>query len=164
MKNAVKIYNIFFIILFNWIKIKGLINLINAQIFAGYTTNVYGRRSFDCYSCTNNVDTAHTRSKYQQASPDCGFSNDFKPSGSNVQRVPCYTYCMKKETGIVGSKIDVERRCEPTCQEYNGNAKIKYLIDKVSCCYGNLCNREIRLDSAKFFIVFLIFLALNLQK
>ena len=137
---------------------KGFLNYNNAQIFAGYTTNVYGRRSFDCYSCTNNVDTALSRSKYQQATPDCGFANEFKSSGSNVQRVPCYTYCMKKETGIVGSKIDVERRCEPTCQEYNGNAKIKYLIDKVSCCYGNLCNVQSRLQAKKIFVsIFMVY-------
>ena len=71
-----------------------MINLSEEQIFAGYTTNVYGRRAFSCYSCTNNIDTAHSRSKYQSATPDCGFSDSFNPSNSLVQRVPCYTYCM----------------------------------------------------------------------
>lgn len=134
-----------------------MVNLSKEQIFAGYTTNVYGRRAFSCYSCSNNIDTAYSRSKYQSATADCGFSDSFNPSNPLVQRVPCYTYCMKKETGIVGSKIDVERRCEPTCQEYNGNTKIKYLVDKVSCCFGNLCNHDVILHSNLRLIFFLIF-------
>lgn len=55
---------------------------------------MYGRQSFQCYSCTNNGDAANSRGKYNTAAEDCGFANDFKPNSQYVQRVPCYTYCL----------------------------------------------------------------------
>jgi hypothetical protein len=69
----------------------------------------------------------------------------------------------KRETGIVGSKIDVERRCEPNCQEYNGNTRMRYLIDKVSCCVGNLCNESTRPKSFNTIYLFFFILFLNLS-
>ena len=51
-------------------------------------------------------------------------------------------FLKKKEVGISGSKVDVERSCTPSCQEYNGNTRVNYLIDRVSCCRGNYCNSQ----------------------
>ncbi|RNA23803.1 hypothetical protein BpHYR1_036185 [Brachionus plicatilis] len=113
---------------------------IKCQYFKDFTTNVYGRQPFECYKCTNNHRLANTRGKYDLANDDCGFGNRFNPRSSHVKKELCYTYCLKKEVGIVGGRIDVERRCEPTCQEFNGNTKINYLVDRVSCCIGNTCN------------------------
>lgn len=96
-----------------------------------------------CYSCTNNHDAANSRNRfYPEANQQCGFAGEFE--GRYQQKTQCFTYCMKRETGVVGSRVDVERRCEPTCQEYNGNPHMSYLIDKVSCCIGNLCNHQYR--------------------
>lgn len=68
----------------------------------------------------------------------------------------------KKEVGIVGSRVDVERRCEPTCQEYNGNTQANYLIDRVSCCVGNYCNQDVRIRSNVFLSTLLVIFPLGL--
>ena len=70
--------------------------LSHAQAYGDYTTNVYGRTPFLCYTCTNNYDAANSRSKFYpfQASEDCGFNYAFNPNGQYVQKTPCYTYCM----------------------------------------------------------------------
>jgi len=114
-----------------------LINQLQAQYYNSFTTNVYGRRSFKCYSCTNNFNTP---GKYGQATEGCGFGNDFNHADSNVKVVECHTFCQKREIGISGSRVETERSCNPTCQEYNGNTRVNYLIDRVSCCTGNYCN------------------------
>lgn len=61
----------------------------------------------------------------------------------------------------MGSRVDVERRCEPSCQEFDGNKKTKYIIDRVSCCTGNLCNAEQSLNSQPKHIIF-TFLVFNI--
>jgi hypothetical protein len=63
---------------------------------------------------------------------------------------------LKRETGIVGAKINVERRCEPTCQEYNGNTRLNFLIDKISCCVGNYCNKQTINKSNILHIIYLL--------
>lgn len=68
--------------------------LSQAQFYKDYTTNIYGRQPFQCFTCTNNNDAVNSRGKYQTSSPDCGFSNDFKRDSPNVQKTLCYTYCM----------------------------------------------------------------------
>ncbi|CAF0732545.1 unnamed protein product [Brachionus calyciflorus] len=144
------------------ILIIGLVKSSKSQYFKDYTTNVYGRQPFECYKCTNNYDTANSRGKYEKATNDCGFGNQFNPRGSLVQKELCYTYCIKKEIGIVGGRIDVERRCEPTCQEYNGNTRMRYLIDRVSCCVGNACNSAKRTASINHKIMKYLFCLLSL--
>jgi hypothetical protein len=107
-----------------------------------------------CYSCTNNHDAANSRNRfYPEANAQCGFAGEFY--GRNQQKSQCFTYCMKRETGVVGSRVDVERRCEPTCQEYDGNPQMSYLIDKVSCCVGNLCNGSDKIITNKSYILLL---------
>jgi hypothetical protein len=75
-------------------KLKVLMPLSQAQFYKDYTTNVYGRQPFQCFTCTNNNDAVNSRGKYQTSSPDCGFYNDFKRDSPNVQKTLCYTYCM----------------------------------------------------------------------
>ncbi len=59
-----------------------------------YTTHVYDSPAFYCYSCTNNPDIANSRGKFSEATEDCGFSNDFRPSSTRIKREVCFTYCM----------------------------------------------------------------------
>lgn len=67
---------------------------MNAQFYKDYTTNVYGRQAFKCYSCTNDNDAAGSRGKYSDSSDTCGFGNSFNPASPNVQVENCYTYCL----------------------------------------------------------------------
>ncbi len=115
-----------------------------AQYYNAYTTNVYGRQPFKCYSCTNDFNTP---GEFGQATEACGFGNDFNYADTNVKVVECYTYCQKREIGISGSRVEIERSCNPTCQEYNGNTRVNYLVDRVSCCKGNYCNSQTILKS-----------------
>lgn len=64
-----------------------------SQYYSSYTTNVYGRIPFKCYSCTNNFAAAGSRARFAQATQGCGFGNDFDSGDSNVKVVECYTFC-----------------------------------------------------------------------
>ena len=50
----------------------------------------------------------------------------------------------KRETGIFGYTLDIERRVK-TCKQSDSSYSIentnpKYIIDRISCCTTNLCN------------------------
>ena len=69
---------------------KGLASSIKGQYYNAYTTNVYGRQAFKCYSCTNDNIAAGSRG---QATGACGFGNDFNSGDASVKTVDCYTFC-----------------------------------------------------------------------
>jgi hypothetical protein len=72
----------------------GLIRPIHSQFYKDYTTNVYGRQAFKCYTCTNDNNAAGSRGRYTDSAESCGYGNEFNPANPNVQVTNCYTYCM----------------------------------------------------------------------
>lgn len=92
-----------------------------------YSTNMYSHQPFMCYECTNNYDASNTRYK-DQATPSCGFAEDFNPKNPSIRRQVCYTYCL-----VI--KID------PFLFKFLTYLAIKWCLLEKGSWYGRIKNR-----------------------
>jgi hypothetical protein len=114
------------------------------------TINSQTTTQFSCYTCTNdnsiiqtNVNYPNDAYNYRSSLKDCG--STFLASNPLIEQKMCNTSCMKRETGIYGYSLNIERRCVKTCAASDSSYSIentnpKYIIDRISCCSNNLCN------------------------